>query len=159
MPNHLPGTNPFLHEVADWYGLAYAATRGGAETIYPEYRKDDGQAGDAAARHVRAVLQLRPERCRLQPQVAESPCAEQLAGCVAAVFLATAAISIRAQRPGPGWETLRIQRNVYAIFGAGGNVTVQIGDEGVLVVDSGVAASAGALIAEIRESRRGRSGS
>ena len=48
-------------------------------------------------------------------------------------------------------ETLRVQRNVYAIFGAGGNVTVQIGDEGVLVVDSGLAASAGALLAEIRK--------
>ena len=38
VPNHLPGTNPFLHEVADWYGLPYEATRGGAETTYPEYR-------------------------------------------------------------------------------------------------------------------------
>jgi hypothetical protein len=38
VPNHLPGTNPFLHEVADWYGLPYEATRGGAETLYPEYR-------------------------------------------------------------------------------------------------------------------------
>jgi hypothetical protein len=39
VPNHLPGTNPFLHEFADWYGLPYEATRGGAETLYPEYRK------------------------------------------------------------------------------------------------------------------------
>jgi hypothetical protein len=39
VPNHLPGTNPFLHEVADWYGLPYDATRGGADTLYPEYRK------------------------------------------------------------------------------------------------------------------------
>jgi hypothetical protein len=38
VPNHLPGTNPFLHEVSDWYGLPYEATRGGAETLYPEYR-------------------------------------------------------------------------------------------------------------------------
>jgi hypothetical protein len=43
VPNHLPGTNPFLHEVADWYGLPYDATRGGAETLYPEYRKKMGQ--------------------------------------------------------------------------------------------------------------------
>jgi len=82
-------------------------------------------------------------------------------GVLAAVLLATAAISIRAQQTGPGGpsgpggpggplETLRVQRSVYAIFGAGGNVTVQTGDEGVLVVDSGLAASAGALIAEIR---------
>jgi hypothetical protein len=43
VPNHLPGTNPFLHEVADWYGLPYDATRGGAETLYPEYRKKMGK--------------------------------------------------------------------------------------------------------------------
>jgi len=43
VPNHLPGTNPFLHEVADWYGLPYEATRGGAETLYPEYRKKMSQ--------------------------------------------------------------------------------------------------------------------
>jgi hypothetical protein len=43
VPNHLPGTNPFLHEVADWYGLPYEATRGGAETLYPEYRQKMGK--------------------------------------------------------------------------------------------------------------------
>ena len=43
VPNHLPGTNPFLHEVADWYGLPADATRGGAETMYPEYRKTMGK--------------------------------------------------------------------------------------------------------------------
>jgi len=39
VPNHLPGTNPFLKEVAEWYGLPAEATRGGPATIYPEYRK------------------------------------------------------------------------------------------------------------------------
>jgi hypothetical protein len=39
VPHHLPGTNPFLHEVADWYGLPYDGTRGGADTLYPEYRQ------------------------------------------------------------------------------------------------------------------------
>ncbi len=39
VPAHFPGTNPFLHEVAEWYGLPYEATRGGAETLYPEYRQ------------------------------------------------------------------------------------------------------------------------
>jgi len=38
VPAHLPGTNPFLHEVADWYGLPWEATRGGSETLYPEYQ-------------------------------------------------------------------------------------------------------------------------
>ncbi len=43
VPNHLPGTNPFLHEFADWYGLPWEATRGGAETLYPEYRQKMGK--------------------------------------------------------------------------------------------------------------------
>jgi hypothetical protein len=43
VPHHLPGTNPFLKEMADWYGMPYAATRGGAETMYPEYQKTMGK--------------------------------------------------------------------------------------------------------------------
>jgi hypothetical protein len=38
VPHHLPGTNPYLHEVADEYGLPLEGVRGGAETLYPEYR-------------------------------------------------------------------------------------------------------------------------
>ena len=38
VPHHLPGTNPNLNEFANWYGLPFEATRGGAETLYPEYR-------------------------------------------------------------------------------------------------------------------------
>ena len=43
VPNHLPGTNPYLHEVADWYGVPYEATRGGAQTLYPEYKAKMGK--------------------------------------------------------------------------------------------------------------------
>jgi cyclase len=80
-----------------------------------------------------------------------------LASLTAAGLLATAAGSMRAQQPQggaagpPTLETLRVQRNVYAIFGAGGNVTVQIGDDGVLIVDSGLAASSAVLLAEVRK--------
>lgn len=38
VPHYLPGTNPYLTEFADWYGIPVEATRGGAETMYPEYR-------------------------------------------------------------------------------------------------------------------------
>ena len=43
VPHHLPGANPFLTEVADWYGLPLEATRGGAETMYPEFRLKMGK--------------------------------------------------------------------------------------------------------------------
>ena len=38
IPHHLPGQNKFLAEFADKYKLPLAAVRGGAETMYPEYR-------------------------------------------------------------------------------------------------------------------------
>jgi hypothetical protein len=43
VPHHLIGKNEFLNEVADWYGLPREATRGGARTMYPEYRKAMGK--------------------------------------------------------------------------------------------------------------------
>ena len=42
VPHHLPGTNPYLREFSQWYGLPFEATRGGAETLYPEYREKLG---------------------------------------------------------------------------------------------------------------------
>jgi len=38
VPSHLPGTNKFLAEFPATYGLPPQAARGGAETMYPEYR-------------------------------------------------------------------------------------------------------------------------
>ena len=38
VPHWLPGMNPDLHEFADKTGIPYEATRGGAETMYPDYR-------------------------------------------------------------------------------------------------------------------------
>jgi hypothetical protein len=39
VPHHLPGTNAVIHEFPDEYGVPFEATRGGAETMYPEYQK------------------------------------------------------------------------------------------------------------------------
>lgn len=38
VPSHLPGKNTFLDEFPERYGLPEQAARGGAETMYPEYR-------------------------------------------------------------------------------------------------------------------------
>ncbi|HEX6322861.1 MAG TPA: MBL fold metallo-hydrolase, partial [Vicinamibacterales bacterium] len=46
-------------------------------------------------------------------------------------------------------RSFRVQDDVYMLVGAGGNVTVQIGDDGVLVVDTQFAAMADRLLAEI----------
>ena len=51
VPHHLPGENSFLTEVADWYGLPREATRGGPETMYPEYRLKMGKPQVQAPAH------------------------------------------------------------------------------------------------------------
>jgi glyoxylase-like metal-dependent hydrolase (beta-lactamase superfamily II) len=50
-----------------------------------------------------------------------------------------------------GITTLHVQGNVYMLQGAGGNVAVQVGDMGIVVVDTGVAENADKLLASIRK--------
>jgi hypothetical protein len=39
VPHYLPGTNPYIGELTQHYGVPAEAALGGAETLYPEYRK------------------------------------------------------------------------------------------------------------------------
>jgi hypothetical protein len=39
VPHHLPGANSVVAEFSKEYGIPFEATRGGAETMYPEYRQ------------------------------------------------------------------------------------------------------------------------
>ncbi len=47
-------------------------------------------------------------------------------------------------------ETVQIRPNVYVLFGAGGNITVHTGVDGAIVVDSGTAAMADAVLAAVQ---------
>jgi hypothetical protein len=38
VPSHFPGTNKYLYEFARRYRIPFEPTRGGAETMYPEYQ-------------------------------------------------------------------------------------------------------------------------
>ena len=48
-------------------------------------------------------------------------------------------------------EVLPVQGNVYAIAGAGANIAVQVGEDGVLLVDTGVAQSSDKVMGAIRQ--------
>ena len=67
--------------------------------------------------------------------------------CVSAALLG-ACTAARAQS---SIETYHVQGNVHLLRGAGANVAVQVGRDGVLVVDTGSTASREALLAAIRE--------
>jgi glyoxylase-like metal-dependent hydrolase (beta-lactamase superfamily II) len=118
IPHHLPGTNPFLTEFATRHGVPPEAARGGAETMYPEYRlKMSGQsAGAAPAPAPRVAV----------PRAAPNPSDAEL-------------------------HVLKVQGNVSMLVGAGGNVTIQAGGEGVLLVDAGSAPFAARIFEEVRK--------
>src|SRR5579864_6850165 len=71
----------------------------------------------------------------------------------AAAFFGVAAGLASAQQGAatPDVEVLPVQRNVYMIAGAGGNITVQAGEMGVLIVDTGLAPMSDKVIAAIRK--------
>jgi len=68
--------------------------------------------------------------------------------------LAAAALVLgvmQAQQAPAELHTIHVQGSVYMIAGDGGNVTVQIGNDGVLLVDTGLAQNADRLLAEVRK--------
>ena len=67
----------------------------------------------------------------------------RLAGAIAALAGAAGAAAQGAI------ESYHVQGNVHMLIGAGANVAVQVGDEGVLVVDTGATASREALLAAV----------
>lgn len=63
--------------------------------------------------------------------------------------LATAGTALA--QPGANIEILQLRPNFYMIAGAGGNIAVQVGTDGAVVVDSGTGANAEAVVAAIKK--------
>jgi cyclase len=81
----------------------------------------------------------------------------------AAVFLVAALASVaavvgHAQQPAPAQppalQVLHVRGNIYMIAGAGGNITVSVGKDGVLMVDTGLEPNAERVIAAIQQLQR-----
>ena len=70
------------------------------------------------------------------------------------VAVSSSPYPVRAQAAPTGADaihTLQVAPNVYAIFGAGSNVVMHVGAEGVILVDSGTLETADRVLAEIRK--------
>jgi cyclase len=125
VPNHLPGTNPFLQEFAKKTGLPMFATMGGAETMYPEFMARL-KKGAAAPPTISAKMVL--------------PGSPSLNVTVPTVMIPHGEI-----------HTQQVRGNVYMLYGAGGNITVQEGSEGILMVDSGLPNMTDKVIAAVKQ--------
>ena len=67
------------------------------------------------------------------------------------LFASAQVVYPQQQTPGgPGLEVVPVQGNISMLAGAGGNITVQAGRDGVLLVDTGVAAMTDRVLAAIR---------
>ena len=149
VPHYLPGTNPYFDEYAKMYGIPWEATRGGAETIYPEYR---AKLKELSSSRTRAAPRRRPGDASMRRAVI-------LLTLLAAVA-ALAPVLRRLRRSAvpsesratqqPDVEVVQVTSDVYMIGGAGANVTVQVGSQGLFVVDTGSEAMSAQTVAAIR---------
>lgn len=124
---------------------------------------DNNSGADAAAvarMHVRSLRQSRPgRRNRVLAALTLAAVTLTASALVCAQTQTNNSRSRRAQaRPAQQQSfddvqvhVLHVQGNVYMLIGAGGNVTVQVGDDGVLVVDTQFEGMADKLLAEIRK--------
>src|SRR5262249_10313896 len=48
-------------------------------------------------------------------------------------------------------RALKVRGNIYMVVGAGANITVQVGDDGVLLVDSGTATMNAKVLSVVRQ--------
>jgi glyoxylase-like metal-dependent hydrolase (beta-lactamase superfamily II) len=126
VPHYLPdspGARLKLTEFASRSGVPPEAARGGAETTYPDYQIKLRQWTASPARRAG-----RPSERPVPSSTADSNRAAEK----------------------PEMQVVPVQGNVYMLVGAGGNVAIQVGNEGVLLVDTGAAPAADAVLAAIR---------
>jgi cyclase len=124
VPHFLPGQNTALTEWLkkdDW--IPVEPTRGGAKTIYPEYRSTlDGSVTAAA-------LKVPASRSAVSAEKA-----------------------ITEQSPRDGQvHVLPVQGNIYMLVADGTNITASIGADGVMLVNTGSASMSDKLLAAVNQ--------
>ena len=127
VPHYLPGTNENLREFPAAHDVPPGPALGGVATTYPEYQRTLEQGGPALT----IPPDDRPGRTSSRP--------------------AAASLSASGDPDPSAIELLPVQGNVYLLAGAGGNIAVQVGEDGVLLVDAGVVAMSEPVLARVRE--------
>ena len=119
------GRHPFVHEFADKNKIPFLGTLGGPVTMYVELldKVHDDKAAAAAA-----LAELKPSAGPLQSSRTPDP------------------------TPHDGEiHVLPVQGNVFMLAGDGGNIAVQVGDQGPMVVNSGAGAITDKIVAAIKK--------
>jgi cyclase len=132
VPHYLPGENPYLTESGFKYKTPQEGVRGGAPTLYPEWRTRAATLAPPASQTT-----IKPTYTDDSTRIAERA---------------------DAQRPRPPTydkvESVHIAGNVYLIAGAGANIVVSDGGDGVVMVDSGAGPATEKVLAAVRDVHR-----
>jgi len=129
VPHYLPGENPYLTEAAFKYKVPLEGVRGGAETLYPDWHSIGMRLSPPSAQYT-----LKPTYKDESTRIAER-----------------AEVQPKHISTYDNVEALHVAGNVYLIGGAGGNIAVSVGGDGVIMVDSGVAAASGKVLAAVHQ--------
>jgi cyclase len=127
VPHYLPGENEYLTEVAVKYKMPLEGVRGGAETLYPSWHAKGKTLPIPDKEYV-----LKPTYSDESTRIAERAAAQP--------------------RPAPRYdevESLHVNGNVYVLAGGGANVTLSVGGDGIVMVDSGAAAASPKILEAI----------
>ncbi len=146
VPHYLPGKNPYLQSSREEVHLDIPGAEGGASTLYPEWI---GTAARGAAPG--------PSGAAARTAASADAAAARGAGKASAPEHAPA-------RPVPAatdeievWPIRENGQNgVYLLVGAGANTTVQVGTDGVLVIDTKLAGASPKLLAAIEKVASGK---
>src|SRR3954470_8076241 len=60
------------------------------------------------------------------------------------------ALSIRAAEPDTGLDVVKVRKNFYMLAGAGGNIGVQVGSDGIVLVNTGAANASDKILAALK---------
>ena len=121
VPHYLPGQTAHVEEFLSRTGLPAEAARGGDATVYPEYMAKLANKSGLDNR-----FYFPPTPGKVMPRIAPP------------------------ETPVGDIHVLPVQGNVYMLAGAGGNITVQVGEDGILLVNAGTGAVTDKVIAELR---------
>ncbi len=125
VPHHLPGDMAHIQEFVTKNGVPVDAARGGGETTYPEYALKMQQLARNPSDPRNLVTQGPPR--------GENPRRGETSQLDSEI------------------RVLPVQGNVYLLAGAGGNMAVQVGEDGVLLVDTGAGTVTDKVVAAIRQ--------
>jgi cyclase len=123
VPHYLPGQTAHIEEFLKKSGVPAAGARGGAATTYPEYM---------------VKLQKNEVDSRIFPPIALGQSFPRV-------------VSPQTSETEGDIQVLPVQGNVYLLAGAGANMAVQVGDDGVLLVDTGNGKYTDQVLAAIRK--------